>query len=86
MLISAICGTIAVVIFGVYGDSRYWMPNWEHNDMGWSYAMAVVGVVFLYISGILFLVEGRVHRRKQQAEYMGGRDSHQMEPSKTSYI
>lgn len=58
-------GTIAVIIFGARGDGRDWMQNWEHNDISWAYAMAVMGVLFLYISGILFLVEGRIHRMKK---------------------
>lgn len=35
---------IAVIIFGARGDGRDWMPNWEHNDMGWAYALAVLGI------------------------------------------
>lgn len=82
--ISALSGTIAVIIFGARGDGRDWMPHWEHNDIGWSYAMAVMGVLFLYISGALYLIEGRRHRRKQNDEY-NGRDVHQIE-TKTSRI
>ena len=42
------------------------MPNWEHNNISWSYALGVFGVLFLYISGILFIIEGRVHHKKHQ--------------------
>lgn len=65
-LASAVSGTIAVIIFGALGDSRFWMPNWEHNDISWSYALAVLGTLFLYISGCLYLVEGRVINKKRK--------------------
>ena len=61
--LSGICGVIAVLIFGGRGDYRDWMPNWQHNDIGWSYALAVIGSFSLLAAGILFLVEGRRHRK-----------------------
>lgn len=63
---SAVCGTIALVIFGIHGDSRVWMPHWEHNDIGWSYGVAVAGTIALFISGVLFVIEGRVHQFKRE--------------------
>ncbi|XP_071455383.1 uncharacterized protein kune [Hetaerina americana] len=65
LLAAAVSGTIAVVTFGVRGDGRDWMPNWEHNNMSWSYAFAVFGVLFLYTAGFLFLVEARRFRRRK---------------------
>lgn len=59
---------IAVITFGARGDGRDWMPNWEHNDMGWSFALAVVGVLMLAPSGVLFLVEARRERYKRLNE------------------
>ncbi|KAM0737233.1 hypothetical protein ACS0PU_000326 [Formica fusca] len=64
--LAGVCGVIAVIIFGARGDGRDWMPNWEHNDIGWSYALAVVGSFTLIAAGILFLIEGRRHRKKQE--------------------
>jgi PMP-22/EMP/MP20/Claudin tight junction len=58
-VLAAITGLIAVLIFGANGDNRDWMPNWEHNDMGWAFALAVIGVFCLFPAGILFMVEGR---------------------------
>lgn len=83
LIIAAVSGTIAVIIFGAMGDSRVWMPNWEHNDISWSYALAVLGVFFLYISGVLYLVEGRVinMKRKMADREEGG---YHMETRKTS--
>ncbi|XP_015585785.1 uncharacterized protein LOC107263283 [Cephus cinctus] len=66
LTLAGICGIISVIIFGVHGDSRVWMPNWEHNDIGWSYALAVVGSFILVEAGILFLVEARRHKKKQE--------------------
>ena len=65
-MFSAICSTIALVLFGIDGDSRVWMPNWEQNDIGWSYVVAVAGTIALYISGVLYVIEGRVHKFKRQ--------------------
>ncbi|KAL4131701.1 hypothetical protein QTP88_008977 [Uroleucon formosanum] len=63
---AAVCGTIALIIFGIDGDSRVWMPHWEHNDIGWSYGVAVAGTIALYVSGILYVIEGRAHKIKRQ--------------------
>ncbi|KAK0078619.1 hypothetical protein PV325_002260 [Microctonus aethiopoides] len=66
LTLSAICGLISVIIFGARGDSRDWMPDWEHNGLGWSFALAVIGSFVLLASGILFLVEARRHRKKSE--------------------
>uniref|UniRef100_A0A2S2NSP8 Uncharacterized protein n=2 Tax=Aphidini TaxID=33387 RepID=A0A2S2NSP8_SCHGA len=63
---AAICSTIALIIFGIDGDSRVWMPHWEHNDIGWSYGVAVAGTIALYVSGVLYVIEGRAHKIKRQ--------------------
>jgi len=42
------------------------MPNWEHNDIGWSYGVAVAGTIALYVSGILYVIEGRALKIKRQ--------------------
>ncbi|XP_034943476.1 uncharacterized protein kune [Chelonus insularis] len=62
--LAGICGIIAVIIFGARGDGRDWMPDWEHNDIGWSFALGVVGSFLLLNSGILFFIEGRRFRKK----------------------
>ncbi|XP_011311462.1 uncharacterized protein kune [Fopius arisanus] len=64
LTISGVSGLIACIIFGARGDGRDWMPNWEHNDISWSFAMAVVGSVFLLAAGMLFLVEARRHKKR----------------------
>lgn len=61
-------GLISIITFGARGDGRDWMPNWEHNDMGWAFALACVGVVMLMPSGALFMVEARRERYKRLNE------------------
>uniref|UniRef100_A0A0A9Z8Z2 Uncharacterized protein n=1 Tax=Lygus hesperus TaxID=30085 RepID=A0A0A9Z8Z2_LYGHE len=84
LTLSAVSGTIAVWIFGLYGDGRDWMPNWEHNNIGWSYALAVIGVIGSYVSGLLFLIEGRRYRIKRNKEEKM-RASYHMEQVKSSH-
>lgn len=67
-VLGSIFGFIAVVIFGAKGDSRDWMPGWQNNDMGWSFAFAVVGAVMLLPAGILYMVEARRERYKRLNE------------------
>ncbi|EDW61233.1 uncharacterized protein kune [Drosophila virilis] len=67
-VLGSIFGFIAVVIFGAKGDSRDWMPGWQNNDMGWSFALAVVGAVMLLPAGILYMVEARRERYKRLNE------------------
>ncbi|KAJ3632861.1 hypothetical protein MTP99_009844 [Tenebrio molitor] len=62
--IAGLCGLIAVITFGANGDRRDWMPYWQHNDLGWSFAFAVIGSLLLWPAGALFLAEGRRVRYK----------------------
>jgi len=86
-LVGALSGTIALFIFGANGDGRVWMPNWEHNHLGYSYAVAVIGVICAYVSGWLFLVEGRRHHIKRQKleERHSGGGGYPMHPTKSSH-
>lgn len=59
LVLAGLLALLSVIMFGCYGDSRDWMPNWEHNNMGWAFAMACIGAVMLFPAGILFLVEAR---------------------------
>ena len=43
------------------------MPDFEHNFLSWSFGLAVVGTVGLYISATLFYVEAKVQKKKQLA-------------------
>ena len=48
------------------------MPDWEQNYLSWSFGLAFVGVFFMYVVGVLFLVEARIMQRKELAK-----DSHE---------
>ncbi|RWS21338.1 uncharacterized protein B4U80_11138 [Leptotrombidium deliense] len=62
--LSALFLTIAVIIFGIKGDDREWMPDPEHNFLSWSYALAVIGTFLQWSSAALFIVETRVLEKK----------------------
>ena len=66
-LFLAICGTIALIIFGALGDGRDFMPDWEQNYLSWSFGLAFVGVFLMYVVSILFIVEARIIQRKETA-------------------
>ena len=70
--------TIAVVVFGIKGDDRDWMPDPEHNFLSWSFALAVVGCFCHWIAGILFWIESRIlYKRELKRE----QQSYSMEPT-----
>ena len=46
------------------------MPDWEHNYLSWSFGLGFVGVVFEYVTAILFIVEARIMQRKDIARDM----------------
>jgi len=60
MSFSGLLCTISVIVFGIKGDDRDWMPDPEHNFLSWSFALAVVGCFFQWIAAILFWVESRI--------------------------
>jgi len=70
-MVGAACGTIALIIFGAMGDGRNFMPDWEHNYLSWSFGLAFVGVVMMYVTAVLFLVEARIMQRKELAKEAG---------------
>ncbi|KAF4526169.1 hypothetical protein B566_EDAN008206 [Ephemera danica] len=79
--LSALCGSIACIIFGARGDGRDWMPNWEHNNISWSYALAVIGTLLLWVTTAQFFAEGRVLHFKLRAERQQ-RGAYSMDPVK----
>lgn len=68
LILSGICGLLGVSIFGAYGDRRDWMPNWEHNNLGWSFALAATGSLMLLPAGALFLIEAKRFRYRNLQE------------------
>ncbi|KAG6458660.1 uncharacterized protein LOC119191426 [Manduca sexta] len=86
LVIGGFAGMISVIIFGARGDGRDWMPNWEHNDLGWAFALGVIGVIALFPAGILFLVEARVQKYKRLHEMQSREPSaYTMHERKISY-
>jgi len=67
LTLAGICGTLSVIIFGALGDSRNWMPDFEHNFLSWSFGLAVVGSFGCYLTAALFYVEAKVQAKKQMA-------------------
>jgi len=65
MFLSGLFCTIAVIVFGIKGDDRDWMPDPEHNFLSWSFALAVVGCFCHWIASVLFLVESRVLKERE---------------------
>lgn len=40
------------------------MPDCEYNYLSWSFGLAFVGVVMMYVTAVLFLVEAPIMQRK----------------------
>ncbi|RWS12546.1 claudin domain containing protein-like protein [Dinothrombium tinctorium] len=63
--LAALFTTIAVIVFGIKGDDREWMPDPEHNFLSWSFALAVIGSFLQWVASVLFGVESRVLHKKR---------------------
>ena len=63
------------------GDGRNFMPDWEHNYLAWSFGLAFVGVVMMYVTAVLFLVEARIMQRKELARDQQEKQQYPMERS-----
>lgn len=57
-LMSAVFMTIAVLVFGICGRNRDWMPRWQQNWFGWSFKVAIVSCILEYVVGGILLFEG----------------------------
>ncbi|CAB4063977.1 unnamed protein product [Lepeophtheirus salmonis] len=67
LILSGGFGAVALIVFGIYGDGRDYMPDWENNYISWSFGLGFVGVVMEFVSGVLFIVESRIMLRKEIA-------------------
>ncbi|KYM97768.1 hypothetical protein ALC62_11529, partial [Cyphomyrmex costatus] len=65
LLGSGISGGIAVIVFACLGNADGWMPGHANNYLGWSFALAVIGSVFMLIASGLLIVEANVQRKKR---------------------
>ena len=57
------------------------MPDWEQNYLSWSFGLAFVGVVFMYVVAVLFIVEARIMQRKEIARDVQEKQQYPMERS-----
>ena len=57
-LTSAFFMGIAVLVFGLKGKNRDWMPRWQQNWYGWSFHIAVASCFLETIVGFILLFEG----------------------------
>jgi len=87
LLIGAVCGTIALVIFGILGDGDF-MPDSEHNYLSWSFGLAFVGVFLMFVTCALFFIESRIMLRKDIAKEFQTKQNYQLgerEETSTQY-
>ena len=75
-----------MIVFGVHGDGRDFMPEWEHVYHSWSFGLAAFAVIAQCVDGVLFLVEARIMDRRQRAyeRQEEGRGGQQQQQFKTS--
>jgi len=67
LIVAGNLAAIALIIFGSLADNRDYMPDWENNYLSWSFGLGVVGAVFDWVAGVLFIVEARIMTRKDIA-------------------
>ncbi|KAK4880528.1 hypothetical protein RN001_008674 [Aquatica leii] len=66
VLVGAICGAIAVIVFASLGNRGGWMPGHSNNFFGWSFALACIGVLAAFVSATLFFVETNIQTKKKE--------------------
>ena len=64
-----------------YGCRRNFMPDCEYNYLSWSFRLAFVGVVMMYVTAVLFLVEAPIMHRKEIARELQKKQRYPMERS-----
>ncbi|XP_015517582.2 uncharacterized protein LOC107222650 [Neodiprion lecontei] len=62
LLLAGVCEMIAIKIFVTEDKAYYWLPDWEHNVLSWSFILAAISCVFTTFSGVLFFADARRHR------------------------
>lgn len=66
MLGAGICGGLAVIVFALFANRENWLPGHANNFFGWSFALAVAGVIEALVAGTLFLVEANIQQKKRR--------------------
>ena len=64
-----------------YGCRQHFMPDWQYNYLSWSFGLAFVGVVMMYVTAVLFLVEAPIMQRKEIARELQKKQQYPMERS-----
>ena len=62
-------------------DFSNFMPDCEYNYLSWSFGLAFVGVVMMYVTAVLFLVEAPIMHRKEIARELQKKQRYPMELS-----
>ena len=57
IFVSAIFMLIVVIMFGLKGKNRDWMPNWQQGWFGWSFNVAILTCILETILGFVLLYE-----------------------------
>lgn len=66
-LVSAgVSAAFACLIFGLWANRDNWMPGHDNNFFGWSFGVAIASVFALLASGILFLTETHIQKKKRK--------------------
>ncbi|XKL60553.1 hypothetical protein PGB90_007610 [Kerria lacca] len=63
---AGISAALATLIFGFWANRDNWMLGHDNNFFGWSFGVAVASVFALLASGILFLTEAHIQKKKQK--------------------
>ncbi|EEC20444.1 conserved hypothetical protein [Ixodes scapularis] len=82
LIASAVCNTIAVIVFGARGDGRDWMPDPDHNYLSWSFALGVIGAFCTYVAAVLFGVDSRRMAKKMYDQEVQ-QQAYSMNPTQT---
>ncbi|XP_022697091.1 uncharacterized protein LOC111265024 isoform X2 [Varroa jacobsoni] len=66
ILASMVCTLVAIIVFGTLGDlTNDYIPQVDWNYFGWSYMLAVVGVIIQLVAAILTWIDARAAARRE---------------------
>lgn len=63
ILIGASCGAIAILVFITQRDVYVWMPFHNNIYFGWSMYVGILGVIAMFVAGVYFWRDARIHAR-----------------------
>uniref|UniRef100_A0A1B6CJG2 Uncharacterized protein n=1 Tax=Clastoptera arizonana TaxID=38151 RepID=A0A1B6CJG2_9HEMI len=61
-----VSGGLAVIVFVLTANRDNWMLGHSNNFFGWSFALAVAGVIEALVAGTLFLTEAHIQKKKRK--------------------